>query len=110
MATYNRPYNANYYTDKSRFLRNVDVAEFSFGAIIPLVTDKVKFDKQDIALYYTVPPNFAGRIDLISNDLYGSPDLFWAICEANNINDLVGYPEAGEVLSIPSLSAVRRYL
>ena len=103
-------YNYKYYKNTSRFFRNTSVAEFEFGMALPLLMNKIKFSIADIAIYYTVPANYEGRIDLISYALYATPDLYWAICIANNIDNLIGYPKAGEVLSIPSLNAVRRYI
>lgn len=112
-------YNYKFYTNTSRYFNNIDVAEFSNGFKLPLTMRKMTFSENDIALYYTVPANFKGRMDLVANAVYRDPTLFWAICEANNIDDLIGYnedadysevPRAGEVLKIPNIESVRRYM
>lgn len=35
----------------------------------------------------TVPLQFEGRLDAISNNLYGSPDFWWAIADLNDLVD-----------------------
>ncbi len=50
-----------------------------------------------------VPAGFEGRPDLIANDAYGTPDLWWVINLANGVFDeLVDLP-AGRQIVIPQL-------
>lgn len=35
----------------------------------------------------TVPAQYAGRLDTISNMFYGSPDFWWAVADLNDLVD-----------------------
>jgi len=50
---------------------------------------------------YTVPAQYEGRLDLISNIFYGSPTYWWAIAEANAIVDPLVEVTTGAQLRIP---------
>lgn len=56
--------------------------------------------------YLTVGDSHAGRLDLISYEAYGTPELWWVLAEANNIafppSDLV----VGMVIRVPSAITV----
>lgn len=49
---------------------------------------------------FTVTPDRASRLDLLSNDYYGTPDYWWAIMAYNQKTEL-GWPKAGDVVKIP---------
>lgn len=105
--------NYKYYYTGSRYLKNLEIQNSDTGAALPLLFEKPVFEPEDIALYYTVPQNYEGRIDLISNDVYGDVRLYWAICIANNIDNLIdntGFPKAGEMLAIPTFDSVRKFV
>ncbi len=40
------------------------------------------------------------RPDLVSYDIYGTPDLWWKILEANNIKDIYDF-KAGKTIILP---------
>lgn len=50
---------------------------------------------------YTVPAQFEGRLDLVSNALYGTPDYWWAIAEANAMLDPLMEVKTGVQLRVP---------
>ena len=50
--------------------------------------------------YYVVKPGQEYRPDLVSNRVYGTPDFWWRIMEANNIKDVFEF-KAGLNLRIP---------
>jgi len=102
-------YNIDFYSSTSRFLRNVDVLKFKNGMKIPSLLEQIKFISDDIESYYTVAANEVRRLDLISFKLFGSVDFWWAIAAANYIEVPQDSPEEGEVLAIPSYSAIQRY-
>ena len=60
--------------------------------------------------YYSVPPNFADRPDLVANFLYGSTDYWWVIFWANQITDPFGRPRAGEVIAVVDIKALNNLL
>lgn len=60
--------------------------------------------------YYSVPPNYADRPDLIANYLYGSPDYWWVIYWSNNIIDPFGRPASGETISIIDINSLSTLL
>jgi hypothetical protein len=50
---------------------------------------------------YTVPAQFEDRLDLISNGMYGLPDFWWAIAEANGLVDPLMEASEGVQIRIP---------
>jgi len=77
---------------------------------IPLLFKQVKFTNSDIQMYYTVSDSEAGRMDLISQKVYGNTKLWWAITIANQIEDSLVEPISGRTLKIPSPTAVQKWL
>jgi hypothetical protein len=56
-----------------------------------LLTDAVVADPSD--QLYTIPAAGVERLDLISNEFYGTTELWWVIALVNNFQDaLVGFP------------------
>lgn len=53
---------------------------------------------------YTVPPAGEQRLDLISEQFYGIPDLWWVIADVNGIVDPLVGPAQGDILRIPQRS------
>ena len=67
-----------------------------FGQMVPAVAP----NSTDII--YTVPPAGQYRLDLISTQFYGVPDLWWILAAVNNVLDpLVAMP-AGTRIQVPS--------
>ncbi|RDJ35653.1 MAG: hypothetical protein DWQ19_12610 [Crenarchaeota archaeon] len=52
-------------------------------------------------LYMIIPAGMSYRPDLVSQNLYGTPDFWWKIMEANNISDIFDFV-AGKNIRIPS--------
>jgi len=52
-------------------------------------------------LYMVVPPGMEYRPDLISSRVYGTPDFWWKILEANNIKDVFEF-KTGRNIRLPS--------
>ena len=49
----------------------------------------------------TVPAQFEGRLDLISNDLYGVPDFWWAVAQCSSLMDPLMEAPEGAALRAP---------
>lgn len=105
--------NPQFYNNVSRYYGNIDLIKVNINDVnktFPLMLDNIKFKDQDIKYFYTVDQSEEGRIDLIANKVYGNTRLWWAIAIANLIEDLLDNPKAGDVLKIPSLTALEQYL
>jgi len=50
---------------------------------------------------------YVHRPDILANDLYGDPDLFWVIAVRNGLQDPVFDFKLGELYNIPHSSYVR---
>jgi len=50
---------------------------------------------------------YVNRPDILANDLYGDPDLFWVIAVRNGLQDPVFDFKRGEFFTIPHPSYVR---
>lgn len=73
------------------------------GVAVPgLLRDAVVLDPSDLT--FTVPPGGVHRLDLISNQFYGTPQLWWVIAAVNNIVDPLYGVEQGTQLRIPTRS------
>jgi len=69
-----------------------------FGQMVPAVVPN------DSDVIYSVPAAGEHRLDLISTQFYGVPDLWWILATVNNIIDpLVSVP-AGTNIRVPSRS------
>lgn len=51
--------------------------------------------------YYVVTPGTEYRPDLVSYSVYGTPDFWWRIMEANNIKDIFDF-KSGLNIFIPN--------
>lgn len=56
--------------------------------------------------FYTVSNAFAGKPHLIADDLFSTPEYFWAIIAYNAPRNPFNWPAAGEVIRIPSLQSI----
>lgn len=54
-----------------------------------------------------LPTQFASRPDLLSNQLYGTPDLWWVIPQRNGLEDPIYGLVPGMLLFVPSPSFVQ---
>jgi len=55
----------------------------------------------------TLDHRYENRPDLLANDLYGDPDMFWIIAVRNGLQDPVFDFKAGERYTIPHPSFAR---
>jgi hypothetical protein len=56
--------------------------------------------------FFTVEGQYVKRIDLISQEMYGRPDLGWAILDVNNLREPLFDLQVGQVLRIPPLNKI----
>jgi len=63
-----------------------------------------------ITSFYKVPPEYAGRPDLIALDVYGDAALWWVIFWANAIVDPFARPTSGEVINIIDIQSLQKLL
>jgi len=49
---------------------------------------------------FIVDSSYEGRPDLISNEIYGIPELFWVLIAFNNVTD-INWPTAGDTVKYP---------
>jgi len=67
--------------------------------VFGLMVDAVVPDATDVL--YTVPQAGEGRLDLVSQQFYGTPELWWVIAMVNNLLDpLVGFT-VGQTVRVP---------
>ena len=64
---------------------------------------RIKQSKNDS--FYAVEKGYENRMDLISYKFFGTPLLWWAIANINNIQDPMDCP-AGIILRIPTLKSI----
>ena len=51
-----------------------------------------------------VTQEYINRPDLLSSKVYGTPDLWWAIYEFNNIRDPLFDLKVGQIVRIPNIN------
>lgn len=56
-------------------------------------------------VYHVVEPNQEGRLDIISNIYYNTPNFYWVLAWANNLIDPLTVI-AGTVLLVPSIDSI----
>jgi hypothetical protein len=61
-------------------------------------------------IYVTISQTYINRVDLLSNDIYGTPDLWWIICDCNNIQDPLKDLTIGSTLRIPSFDRILTFM
>lgn len=67
-----------------------------FGLMVPAVVA----DSSDVL--YTIPQAGEGRLDLVSQQFYGVPDLWWVVAVVNNVVDpLTAFP-VGTRVRVPT--------
>jgi hypothetical protein len=69
-------------------------------AVFGLRRDAVVPDPSDVL--FAVPTGGGGRLDLISQKLYGTPELWWVIARCNPEMDPMIGPEIGQVIQVPT--------
>lgn len=62
--------------------------------------------KPNQMVQYVVNNDTAGRPDLISDFLYGTPQLYWVLIMVNKPKKVLGWPRTGTIVYGPSKSIV----
>jgi hypothetical protein len=79
------------------------------GKIIPGPYEQPQFISRQLdPRVLKVTPDRANRPDLIANDLYGDPSLFWVLLEYNSISNTLNWPKAGDVIKYPPINRIMR--
>jgi hypothetical protein len=73
-------------------LETVAVFGLKVNAVMPNPTD----------ILFTVPTGGGGRLDLISQKFYGTPELWWAIAICNPGMDPMIGPTIAQVIRVPT--------
>ena len=68
--------------------------------VFGLMTEAVVPDASDTL--FRVPQAGQSRLDLISQNFYGTPELWWVIAIVNNIHDPIVGAEVGQTIRIPT--------
>jgi len=76
------------------------VYEVDSQIVFGLMRDAVVPDPTDTL--YTVPQQGADRLDLVSAEFYGVPDLWWVIARCNLVLDPLSGVPTGTQLRIPT--------
>lgn len=61
---------------------------------------------QELIQTMSITNDLAGRPDLISSRVYGTPLLDWVIISFNNPVNILNWPETGSIIEYPSQSLV----
>lgn len=94
----------------SRYIKNADTEINTDGTEKVLALD-VNYIPQSVNdLFLSVNSAYAYRLDLISNEFYGTTRLWWAIALANGKGDITNFPEPGDTIRIPASETLQRYL
>lgn len=56
---------------------------------------------------FNIPPEYAGRPDLISFAVYGSAEYSWIVLQRNSIVDIVQELTVGKTIMLPSFSRLK---
>lgn len=87
-------------TPTSRYA-NSEVFRWGEDGILTFETYKRKpIPQTDYDKFTVIAPQYEYRPDLLANDVYGEPDLWWRILQANRIWDIFDF-KAGKTIRIP---------
>lgn len=56
---------------------------------------------------FRIPPEYAGRPDLISFEVYGSAEYSWVVLQKNSIVDIIDELKTGTVIRLPSFTRLK---
>lgn len=62
-------------------------------------------DNESIFKVFT---GYVGRPDLIANEVYGDPGLYWVIIAYNNVSNTMNWPPIGEIVRCPPYGRIMR--
>lgn len=91
----------------SRYRRLARIMDDEGNQYIESASD-LSFPKKDDDRYHIVTAGEANRLDLISNQYYGTPLLYWVIAVASELEDPLEVP-SGTTLRIPSHQSLYGY-
>jgi hypothetical protein len=76
----------------------------TFGVLKPYYfLDRNNLNEDDILRTKPITAEFAGKLDLLAEKIYGSIDLDWVFVLFNNVeNPLKRYPEVGDIVEYPN--------
>ena len=92
--------------DRYSRYRNFDILVDNEGREMFETWRNLKIPKTDEDMFHEVRVKDKYRIDLIAHKYYNNQDLWWVIALANNVKDPFFDLEVGEILRIPSISAL----
>lgn len=55
---------------------------------------------------YVVPPQFEGRPDSISQDIYGTVIYWWVLVAFNSPRDTLNWPTSGDTIKAPFIQDI----
>ena len=70
----------------------------------------IDFTDYQFDTYHIVSRDEVGRLDIISYEHYNTPHLWWAIADANGINNFLDDMDAGIELGIPRYEDIQQAL
>lgn len=103
--------NSKKYKALSRYLDYIELVPDTNGQDIPQVFE-LTYSIPDASgdRIVNVSRAYEYRLDLISYEFYGTPKLWWIIALANNQDNVLAWPKAGDVIKVPADATVNRYL
>lgn len=93
---------ANYVMPTSRYI-NSQLIHYTENKNLTFETYKAKnksFYRKSTGQYMEITPNVEFRPDLLSYELFGTPDLWWRIMEENNMKDILEF-KVGRNIKVP---------
>lgn len=93
--------NARNYVPASSRYANSKVRYLTEDKIIVFETYKRKPVNDKNAKYAEITKSVEYRPDLVSQELYSTPDFWWRIMELNGMKDILEF-KAGKVIRLPS--------
>lgn len=85
---------------------NGQLAKNRSGKSFLILRNKLNLEPDEGDVLVTISKDLLYRPDLISNNAYGTPDLWWVIFEFNGISDPLFGLRIGQTLKIPEINRV----
>lgn len=80
----------------------------TWGVLVPFTfLNPANLSPSDILRTAPITSDMAGKLDLVSQMVFGYPDLEWVLVLFNNVeNPLAGYPQTGTIVAYPNPALV----
>lgn len=78
----------------------------TFGLLVERDFLKRENLEEDQIIKFKVQPEYAGRPDLIANDVYGTPYLDWVVTLFNKPRNPLNWPYSGTTIELPRADKV----